>query len=135
MFEIGSFPFLMKKGKIYIMLVTNTSGKLWILPKGHPETNLRNDKVAELETFEEAGVKGKVLNKSFHQNFKRESGGKLLIYPIYIDKILPQWKEDFKRKRCLVKIKDALELVTRKEHVNAIKHFSSTKVAQRLHSL
>ena len=132
MLEIGSFPFLIKKEKIYIMLVTNTSGKLWILPKGHPESDLKNNELAELETYEEAGVKGKVLNKSFYKEFKNENGGTLLIYPLYIDKILDQWKEDFKRKRCLVKVKDALELVTRKEHRKAIKHFSSKEISQKL---
>lgn len=132
MLEIGSFPFLKKKGKIYIMLVTNTSGKLWILPKGHPESDLNNSQVAELETYEEAGVKGKVLHKSLHSEFKRETGGLLVVYPIYIDKILDEWKEDKIRKRCLVKVKDALKLVTRKEHILAIKYFSSEKACQQM---
>ena len=56
MFEIGSFPYLIKKGKMYIMLITNKSGKLWILPKGQPEAELKDEQVAELETIEEAGV-------------------------------------------------------------------------------
>ncbi len=134
MFEIGSFPFLIKKGKIYIMLVTNTSGKQWILPKGQPESDLKNDKVAELESYEEAGIKGKVLNKSFYREFKTESGSKLLIYPIYIDKILEKWKEDYKRKRRLVKVKEAMELVTRKEHLMAIKYFSSKEISRKLNT-
>ena len=132
MLEIGSFPFLKKKGKIYVMLITNTSGKLWILPKGHPEDDLKNSQVAELETIEEAGVRGKVIHKSLYSAFKRETGGLLMIYPIYIDKILDEWKEDAIRKRCLVKVKEALKLVTRKEHLMAIKHFSSEKVSQKM---
>ena len=132
MIEIGAFPFLEKKGKLYIMLVTNTSGNLWILPKGHPESNLKNAKVAELETFEEAGVKGKVLVKINNREFKRENGGTLLIYPLLIGEILSKWKEESIRKRRLVKVKEALQLVTRKEHLNAIKYFSSEQKKQQL---
>ncbi|MCU7836781.1 MAG: hypothetical protein KZQ83_16220 [gamma proteobacterium symbiont of Taylorina sp.] len=130
-FEIGSFPFLKKKGKIYVMLVTNISGNLWILPKGHPEDSLKNHKVAELETYEEAGVTG-ILAKSLNREFKNECGGTLLIYPLSIKKTLTEWKEKSKRKRKLVKVKEALQLVTRKEHLNAIKHFSSKVTLEKL---
>ena len=132
MLEIGAFPFTKKKGKLYVMLVTNTSGKLWILPKGHPEPDLKNHQVAELETFEEAGVAGKILSKSLHKEFKRENGGMLLICPLLIEDIFDKWQEQSKRQRRLVKIKEALSLVTRKEHLNAIKHFSSTEIKQQL---
>lgn len=128
MLEIGAFPFLKKKGKLYVMLVTSTSGKSWILPKGHPEPDLKKCQVAELETFEEAGVAGKLLSKSLHKEFKRENGGMLLICPLLIEDIFDKWQEQSKRQRRLVKIKEALSLVTRKEHVNAIKHFSSIKI-------
>lgn len=127
MIEIGAFPFLIKKGKLYIMLVTNTSGDSWILPKGHPEPDLKNARVAELETYEEAGVIGEVLHKSQYQEFKREQGGALLIYPLQIEEILDTWKEASIRKRCLVKVKEALQLVTKKEHLNAIKYFICDK--------
>jgi len=130
-FEIGAFPFLRKKGKMYVMLVTNTSGNLWILPKGHPEDDLKHHKVAELETYEEAGVTG-ILTKSLNRKFKNDNGGILLIYPLSIKNTLDEWKEQSKRKRKLVKVKEALQLVTRKEHLNAIKHFSSGNCLQKL---
>ena len=40
-----------------VVLIPNKSGKLWILPKGQPEAELKDEQVAELETIEEAGVK------------------------------------------------------------------------------
>lgn len=134
MFEIGSFPYLIKKGKMYIMLITNKSGKLWILPKGQPEAELKDEQVAELETIEEAGVKGKVLHKSFHSDFKSETGRLLIVYPIYIDKILDKWAESSIRKRRLVEVKEALKLVTRTEHRKAIKYFSSDKNYKQMRS-
>lgn len=126
MFEIGAFPFLIKKEKLQIMIITNTSGKSWILPKGKPEDNLNKAQVAELETFEEAGIKGTVVNTKLREEFKREEGGIIIIYPLLIKKILETWPEQKIRKRRLVNIKEALALVTKKEHLKAIKHFSTS---------
>jgi len=132
MLEIGSFPFLIKKGKIYIMLITSSSGKTWILPKGHPESDLNEVQVAELETYEEAGVKGEVIKNKTRKVFKQENGGKLLIYPLLIKKTLDKWPEDSFRKRRLVSIKEALTLVTRTDHLDAIKYFSDPVVNKNL---
>ena len=110
MLEIGAFPFLIKKGKIHIMLVKTLSGNSWILPKGHPEDNLKRSQVAELESFEEAGVKGKIYSTDFHKEFDRESGGTIIIYPLLIKKTLDGWPEKDYRERRLVTIKEARSL-------------------------
>lgn len=132
MLEIGAFPFLFKKEKMHIMIITSTSGKSWILPKGHPEDNLNKPQVAELEAYEEAGIKGLIFERKFRQEFKREDGGTLIIYPLLIKKVLESWPEDSIRERRLVTIKDALTLVTKKEHCQAIKHFSSSEMSNKL---
>jgi len=73
-----------------------------------------------------------ILTKSLNRKFKNDNGGILLIYPLSIKNTLDEWKEQSKRKRKLVKVKEALQLVTRKEHLNAIKHFSSGNCLQKL---
>lgn len=125
MLEIGAFPFLIKKQKLLIMLVKTTSGNSWILPKGHPEDHLQQFQVAELECFEEAGVKGKIYTADFHKAFDRERGGTIIIYPLLIKKTLNQWPEMEYRPRQLVSIKKAQSLVTKKEHADAIEYFSN----------
>ncbi len=132
MFEIGAFPFLLKKGKLQVMIITNTSGKSWILPKGHPENSLNKPQVAELETYEEAGIKGTIVDTKLREEFKREEGGVIIIYPLRIKKILDTWPEQEKRERRLVYIKEALSLVTKKEHCDAIKHFSEPNMIKKL---
>lgn len=132
MLEIGAFPFLFKKGKVYIMIITSTSGKYWILPKGRPEEDLNKAQVAELETYEEAGVKGIIPDLKLRKDFKRDEGGKFIVYPLLIETILNKWPEQNKRERRLVSIKDALHLVKKKEHLNAIKHFSATEMLNKL---
>jgi len=132
--EIGSFPFLIKKGKIYIMIVTSTSGKSWILPKGHPEDELSNHQVAVLETYEEAGVKSIIFDRKLRKEFKDKEGGKFIVYPLLIKKCLDDkdWPEKSKRERRLVSINKALSLVTKQEHLQAIKYFSSNSIRNKL---
>ncbi len=132
MLEIGAFPFLIKKGKLYIMIVSSTSGKSWILPKGHPEDDLKNSQVASLESYEEAGIKGIIFDKKLGKEFKQKKEGlNLLIYPLLITKVLSKWKEESIRKRQLVTIDKALDLVTKKEHLYAIKYFSSDAMVNK----
>lgn len=132
MLEIGAFPFLLKKEKIYIMIITNTSGKSWILPKGQPEDHLNKSQVAELEAYEEAGVTGKIINSKLREEFKRDDGITLIIYPLLIKEILDVWPEKDMRERRLVSIKEALNLVTKKEHLKAIKYFSTPEMIKKL---
>lgn len=132
MLEIGAFPFLYKKDKVYIMLIQTISGNSWILPKGHPEENLNEAEVAELESYEEAGVKGKVFNSGLHKEFKRESGGTIIIYPMLIKKTLDDWPEKNYRERRLVTIKEAMALVNKKEFLTAIDYFSNPSILKKL---
>ncbi len=128
MFEIGALPFLLKKEKIHIMIITSTSGKSWILPKGKPEDDLNKPQVAQLETYEEAGIKGVIINTKICKEFKREEGGTFIVYPLFIKKILEKWPEQDVRKRRLVTIKEALSVITKKEHIKAIKYFTTPEM-------
>ncbi|WP_198263486.1 NUDIX hydrolase [sulfur-oxidizing endosymbiont of Gigantopelta aegis] len=124
MIEIGAFPFLYKKDKLHIILITITSGNAWILPKGKPEDDMSKAQVAKLESFEEAGIRGKIIDKKLREEFKRDDGGTLIIYPLHIEKVLDKWQEQSFRKRKLVSIKEALEMVTKTEYLAAIEYFS-----------
>lgn len=114
------------------MIITNSSGNAWILPKGQPELDLRNSQVALLEAFEEAGIIANLVISIRHKDFERKSGDILRVYPLEVCKILSKWPEKNYRKRKLVSVKDALSLVTRIEHVNAIKYFSKPENLKKL---
>lgn len=119
---------------MHIMIVTSTSGKSWILPKGQPEDELNNPQVAVLETYEEAGIRGIIFDERLRKEFKRKEGGSLVIYPLLIKKILDEnsWPEESRRKRRLVSINKALSLVTKQEHLQAIEYFSSESISNKL---
>ena len=69
-----------------IVLVTSREKKLWILPKGNVEKKLSRKESALLEAYEEAGLKGKIMDfKPMH--FIRQ-GEKHAIYLMKVKKLL-----------------------------------------------
>lgn len=122
--EIAAFPFIIKKGKLRLMIITTCSGNAWILPKGQPESDMKDAQVALMEASEEAGVVGQLVVPAGYKDFKRKGGGSLRVYPLSIQKILRKWPEKAIRKRQLVSVREALSLVNRKEHVNAINYYT-----------
>ena len=130
--EIGAFPYIIRKGKLMVMLITNCAGNSWILPKGQPEQHLSESQVARLEAYEEAGVTGTLMVSLGYKEFQRKCGTCFRVYPLAIHKVLTKWPEKKFRKRQLVSIKEALSLVTRKEHLHAIEYFSKSQNYKKL---
>jgi 8-oxo-dGTP pyrophosphatase MutT (NUDIX family) len=56
----GCVVFKIDQGQVEILLVTSTSGKEWVFPKGGVEMNLTERASAAKEVYEEAGVLGEV---------------------------------------------------------------------------
>ena len=115
-----------------LIIITNRSGKKWILPKGQQEREISNAQVAIEEAVEEAGVVGNLVDEKCYKDFERKGGTLLRVYPLHISNLLQKWPEQHLRKRKLVSVKQALSLVTRKEHIDAIKYFSKPRMLKQL---
>lgn len=105
--RIAALPFLFKKGELHLVLVTNSSGNKWILPKGHPEPHLPRGEVALLEAVEEAGVIG-VLSHGLRGRCTLSNGQVHHIYPMKVSTLLTQWPEVRRRKRRVLPLQKAL---------------------------
>jgi 8-oxo-dGTP pyrophosphatase MutT (NUDIX family) len=115
--RIGALPYIMKGGSVYIMIITSSSGKNWIVPRGRRESKMNDSEVARMEALEEAGVTGSISPK-ISGSCTIQSGGrdklKLTIYPLKIDKVMKKWEESSFRKRKLLKLNDALDKIDEK---------------------
>lgn len=113
-FQIGTFAYRIKRGKVEIMLVTTRSSKRWILPKGKPEEHLSQREVAIMEAYEEAGVLGSPVNGRFYDVSLQRAGGCITqrIFELQIREILKQWPERKERQRCLVPVDKAVKLLS-----------------------
>ncbi len=58
--QYGALPVRMKEGKLEVLLITSRGTARWIIPKGWPKKNTAPHKLALLEAYEEAGIRGKI---------------------------------------------------------------------------
>ena len=105
--RIAALPFLIKEDSLHLVLVTNSSGNKWILPKGHPEPHLPRSEVALLEAVEEAGVIG-VLSHGHRGKCTTANGQVHHIYPMKVSTLLTQWPESSRRKRRILPLHKAV---------------------------
>lgn len=62
MLQVAALPWRVRDGEVEVCLVTSRGTGRWILPKGWPEKKLSHAKAAEIEAWEEAGLRGKAEN-------------------------------------------------------------------------
>lgn len=110
-YRIGALPYIVRNGKVYITLVTNSAGTRWITPKGQPEPDMTWQDVAVMEAMEEAGVIG-ILENGIKSRCKLHDGRILHLYPVRITMLLEDWPESAVRKREILPLRQALEQIT-----------------------
>ena len=87
--------------KNLVCLVTTSSGKGWIIPKGHRESGDSSRKTARIEAWEEAGVVGPLHDEPVGTYVYERSGKtyRVTVYVMQVTTIFDRWPEDKKRKR------------------------------------
>ncbi|KAM9996145.1 hypothetical protein ACTFIY_002317 [Dictyostelium cf. discoideum] len=121
----GSTSSLITLEDVQIMLVTSgTSGINWVFPKGSIKKSESSKQAAKRETFEEAGIKGKIL----HQLPKitladHNKGVNITYYPLFVGKkknTKKDWMEQSKRTRKWFRLSNVLSfIVPIKPHIEA----------------
>ncbi len=117
-------PFRTKDGITEVILVTSSSNKNWVIPKGRIEKLMSPEKSAAKEAFEEAGVLGDVSKKFFAEYEYNKRGNKchVRVYPLEVSKILVEWDEMDKRDRRIVEVGAAIQLI-KKEQKGILRKF------------
>jgi len=62
--QYGALPWRHGPHGLEIMLITSRETKRWVIPKGWPMVGKKPHRVAEIEAFQEAGVKGIIAKKA-----------------------------------------------------------------------
>jgi len=131
MHKIGSIPFDIKGNQIALLFVTSQTRGRWILPKGSAKPGENHIQTSERESFEEAGVKGKIL-EDFPMTVsisKQTSGGKqatpVTFYPLYVGEQSEDWPEQDKRERHWALLSDASKVVHREDYLALVKQFEA----------
>ena len=100
-----------------IVLVTARKSNRWIIPKGIVEKGMSPEDSAAKEAYEEAGVVGSVGKKELGRFSYPKWGGicTVGVYPFSVEKLLDEWEEMHMRKRRIVSVSEAVQMVDHDE--------------------
>ena len=118
--QIGALPFLMRRGQLHLVIVTNSAQSRWIIPKGHPEPDMTRQDVAVMEAVEEAGVIGNCI-PGLRSSCNHKGENTISIYPLRVTTVLKKWPEMEWRKRMILPADKALKMITDPELADCIK--------------
>jgi len=123
-YQVAALPFLFRGGKLYLVIVMNSSQTRWILPKGQPDSGMSRQDVAVMEAMEEAGVIGSCL-LGHRGSCCRNREKILFVYPLKVTTVLKKWPEMEWRKRAVVSVDKALKMISDPELALCIKRLTS----------
>ena len=111
--QSASLPYRWRDGELEVLLITNRSGKRWIVPKGIVEPGLSAQASAAKETLEEAGVQGAIADVSLGSYRRPKWGGtcEVSVHPLLVSSELSDWAESGFRRRRWMSVAEALDLV------------------------
>jgi hypothetical protein len=116
--QYGALPYRAGPHGLEIMLIISRGSKRWVVPKGWPMIGRKPHRVAEIEAFQEAGVKGVVAKKPIgaYPYTKALPGGEarlcfVEVYPLHVTLEALEWREKPERKRMWLRAEEAVDLV------------------------
>ena len=131
--KIGAIPFDIKNDRIALLFVTSQGRGRWIFPKGKLEKGESHKQGCKREAFEEAGVKGFVINDAPLTNLitKSTKDGTtdvaVTYYPLYVEEQFDEWPENGKRQRHWALLEDAPRVTDRQDFLNVINQLTALK--------
>ncbi len=114
--QAAVIPYRIRKERIEIALVTTSTGKGWIVPKGSIDDGERPREAAIREAEEEAGLLGVVPVRPLGRYRHANSNGlyEVDVYLMRVTSVLEHWLEDRLRRRRWMRV-DAARACVREE--------------------
>lgn len=116
--QAGAIPFRYDDGILRLLLITSRDTGRWVIPKGGVDHGHTPAQAAEIEAFEEAGIKGKLHPTPLgHYNYGKRlrSGGvqptSVEVYALEFEKQLKKWPERSERHLAWMTVSDAVSAV------------------------
>jgi 8-oxo-dGTP pyrophosphatase MutT (NUDIX family) len=109
--QAAVIPYRIRKERVEFALVTTSTGKGWIVPKGSVDDGERPRDAAIREAEEEAGLQGVVTRKPLgrYHHVKHNARRRVDVYVMRVTKVAERWLEDDVRRRRWMRAPDAAE--------------------------
>jgi 8-oxo-dGTP pyrophosphatase MutT (NUDIX family) len=109
--QAAVIPYRIRKTRVEVALVTTSTGRGWIVPKGSVDEGERPRDAAIREANEEAGLRGIVARKPVgrYLHKKRKRLRRVDVYMMRVTTELEHWLEDDIRRRRWMRVADAVE--------------------------
>ncbi|MEM1351443.1 MAG: NUDIX hydrolase [Pseudomonadota bacterium] len=128
--QFGALCYRVKRKKLEILLVTSRTTKRWIIPKGWPIDGKTPAEIAEIEAWEEAGVRGHCDGQCvgiFSFSKDTEDLGELpclaMVFAIEVSELNENYPEAAERQRRWVTRKKAAKRVDEPELARILRDF------------
>lgn len=107
--QSGVIPYRVREGTIEVLLITSSTRKRWIIPKGKVEPTLTSRESALKEAYEEAGVRGRTHPIPLGAYPHDTPPGTTLVevFAMEVKTTLPTWPESERRIREWVPLGEA----------------------------
>jgi len=111
--QSGVIPFRFEASGIKVMLITSMRRKRWIIPKGLIEEDMTAAESAQMEAFEEAGIKGRIYPDIIgeYQRQKWDGVCEIRVFLLEVKEVFDEWPESSFRKRMWMSSDEAEQLV------------------------
>jgi hypothetical protein len=116
--QFGALPYRVGTHGVEILLITTRETQRWIKPRGWPMIGKKPHRVAEIEAFQEAGVKGIVKKKPIgafpYSKIMPDGSAKLClvqVFPLQVKLEKVKWREHKERVRAWFRAEDAAAAV------------------------
>lgn len=129
--KVGLIPYVTQKNAIAVLFVTSMARGRWILPKGNVRKGENPLDAVHREGFEEAGVKGKLIEQfPFTIPISKSEKGKMKFvpvtyYPLLVTEQYEVWPEDDKRERHWALLDNAINVVHRHDFLDLLNRFKA----------
>jgi len=95
-----------------VCLITSSSGKRWIIPKGMMEPGFTPAEIALQEAWDEAGLLGLLTTAVGTYRYQKYGTTCLVtVFPMQVHEVRDDWPEDGLRRRIWVSPDEAVELI------------------------
>ncbi|WP_022703156.1 NUDIX hydrolase [Pseudorhodobacter ferrugineus] len=135
--QFGALCWRAGKAGAEVLLISSRETGRWVIPKGWPMKGRTGPQAAEIEAWEEAGVKGQIADEklghfTYTKVLKRDTKKEILqpciveVFPLQVAKFAPEFPEQRQRRRKWFAPVDAARKVAEAELKAMLSAFNPT---------